>query len=219
MSSSFIVLRLEESGFTFNDCLSLIKEAFSEYLSEGLHYPCLDYTLESYIEHMRNHLIWVVEDLLSNTLVGVCSIVILSDGKYSYALEHHAAVSPDYKRKGIGSMMKEVISSYAKDKCEYMLATTAENATGAINWHKKNGYHIIRYASYSDTNYYSVVMRKQLGDHQKRYNNEMYCKVISCFSFLKVKLSKKADGSYTKFGSYVHSLIVFILSKCIKQDN
>ena len=203
----FSINRLDKTNYSYSDCLNLIKEAFSEHLDEGLHYPCLDYTLESYIENMKDHLIWVVTSEEPVELAGVCSMIILSDGKYKYALEHHAAVSPKYKRHGIGSMMKEEKSKYAKDTCEYMISTTAEKAKNIIKWHKKNGYRIIRYASYSDTNYYSVVMRKQLGDNVKKYNSPLYCALSSYISFIKVKMFKKADGTYRRLGSLILLLI------------
>ncbi len=203
----FIIKRLEETDYSYEDCLSLIKESFSEHKRNGLHYPCLDYTLESYIENMKDHIIWVVVDSLSNNLVGVCSMIILSDGRFLYALDHHDAVSTQYKGKGIGSLMKEVKANYSRGKCEYMLATTAERAKSVINWHKKNGYFIIRYASYPDTNYYSVVMRKQLGDYQKRYYIGLYCKIISIFSFAMIKFLKRSDGSYNRLGSIIRSFL------------
>lgn len=206
------ILTLEESSITLASCLELIKIAFLEREKENLHYPCMDFTLEEYASEMSNHQVFVaVNPEEVNPLIGVTSVVLKTENTHKYALEHHSAVRPDYKGKGIGSLLMSRLIQYAKENdCDYVLATTAKKAKGAIAFHKKNGFQIIRSSSFPDTDYYSVVMRKQLQFKTKadrKWNNPLFCKLHYLNSSIRMSVMKKADGSYSSFGKAVRKLL------------
>ncbi len=206
------ILPLAESNITLASCLKLIKTAFEEREKENLHYPCMDFTLEEYASEMSNHQVFVAIDPDNdNPLIGVTSVVLKSENSHIYALEHHSAVRPGYKGKGIGSMLMSQLIDYSRsNNCDYILATTAKKAAGAIAFHRKNGFQIIRSASYPDTGYYSVVMRKQLKvktKYDRKWVNPLYCKLHYLNSTIRMHMMKNADGSYSLFGKTVRKLL------------
>ena len=207
------ILTLEESGISLASCLDLIKAAFIEREEENLHYPCMDFTLDEYSSEMSSHQVFVAVDQTNgqNNLVGLTSVELKTENTHKYALEHHSAVSPNVKGQGIGSLLMSRLVGYARNNdCEYILATTAERAARAIAFHKKTGFLIIRSASYPDTGYYSVVMRKQLqfkSRADRKWANPVFCKFHYLNSSIRMHVMKNADGTYSSFGRTVRKLL------------
>lgn len=207
---SISVVPLETSQYDYSDCLSLIKEAFFEREQQHLHYPCMDYSLEEYRSKMQNHQVLVALDSDSGNLLGVTSVAIMGTEHDLFALENHTAVSPKFKGKGVGSQMMSTIIQYAeKHGCQSVIASTAEKAKGAIQFHLKNGFVIFRAESYPDTDYYSVVMRRPLANYSPtggKWSSPFFCKLRYWNSFIRIHLMKKRDGTYTFGGRIIRYL-------------
>ena len=194
-----------------SSCLELIKTAFIEREEEGLHYPCMDFTLDDYVSEMNDHQIFVAINQGDHRLLGLTSAIILTENTHKFALEHHSAVDPTHKGMGIGSALLTRLIEYAKDSCcDYVLATSAEKAKGSIAFHLKNGFYVIRSASYSNTAYYSVVMRKQLRIKtraDRKWTSPFYCRLRFLNSFFRTHIMKRANGSYSTFGKTIRILL------------
>ena len=75
----------------------------------------------------------------------------------------HFAVDPDLRQSGIGSRLLRHVEDFARSiGFKYMVLDTAEPATHLIAYYSKRGYEIVERVKWSEVNYSSVIMRKQL---------------------------------------------------------
>ncbi len=72
-------------------------------------------------------------------------------------------VEPDYRNKGIGSLLISHVEKFAQKQGVSELALdTAEPAKHLIDWYEKLGYRFIEHCQWKMTNYRSVIMSKKL---------------------------------------------------------
>ena len=72
-----------------------------------------------------------------------------------------AAIHPDYQGKHINTLLMNKAFNYLKEK-NYSLVTldTAANNKKAIQIYKHQGFKLVKYTKYKDSNHYSVIMVK-----------------------------------------------------------
>lgn len=88
-----------------------------------------------------------------------------------------------------------------------MMSDTSVDNIKSIDWHtNKMGFRIIGYQSYSSTNYYSYIFRKDLKQRGFFINN-IYYPLRFAISYLAIRIAKKEDGSLTIIGKCVNKIL------------
>ena len=195
---NIIIKRREETGITYEQIVSLMHESFEERLLQGLKFTCSFMTVEQYKKKTSDGIIFVAIDEDTHELMGTAVVHIRKDSVgVIYGYNELAAISPKAKRCGIGSMLlRERVCEVEKKGGEYILSDTAVGATSSVKYHLKNGFKIIGLQSYSSTNYFSYLFRKQLVP-SKKWNSNLYCKYVFFKSYIITKLKLKKNGSTT----------------------
>ncbi len=116
-------------------------------------------------------------------------------------------VDDSCRGQGIGADMFRKAESIATADCLYSFISTAFSSPENKKALEKLGYRKWRIASWDDSNYYSVVYRKDLSPSIKLW------RLAYPFSRLLCPLCKNADGSFTFFGKIFWRPILAIL-KC-----
>lgn len=133
--------------------------------------------------------------LYKGELVGTITLNIKRNGENVGFLKQ-VAVHPNYKGLGIGSMMVDSIFKISQDiELSKIELTTAAKAKSLIKWWQGFGFKLISFTSYSNTNYYSVRMRKFIGNNKYSYID----KLKFFYSILKCKLFFDKNGAIRPF--------------------
>ena len=195
-----VIRRFEETNFSYDQIVNLMHDAFEERLKQGLNFTCSSMSVEQYKNKNADGIIFVAVNKKDNSLVGTAVVHIQKDEcGVLYGYNEDIAVSPMVKRCGIGSMLQKALEEVCgRAGCSYMMCDTAVGARSSVKYHKKNGYKIVAMKSYSSTNYYSYLFRKQL-DKNSKWSNSLYCKFRFLKSFFKIRICFRKDGTKTNF--------------------
>ena len=199
---NIVVKRKEETCITYEQIIDLMHESFQERLDQGLKFTCSFMGVEEYKRKTDGGIIFVAIDKDTGCLMGTAMVRIRKDeNNINYGYNEYLAVSPKMKRCGIGSNLeRESVCVCEENNCEYILCDTAVDAISSVKYHLKKGFKIIGLRSYSSTNYYSYLFRKQLVP-SKKWNSDLYCKYVFLKSYIVTKLCLKKDGTVTLFYS------------------
>lgn len=193
-----IIKKKEETNISYEQIINLIHESFEERLNQGLQFTCSFMTAEDFEKRNTDGIVLVAIDNKTNDLIGTATIHIKTDEHgILYGYSEYLAISSKKKRCGIGTLLdKECERICKKAKCEYIMCDTATEAKSSVKYHLKMGFKIVGLESYSSTNYFSYLFRKQLNKNSK-WSSQIYCKFAYIKSFLRVKLLLKKNGSKT----------------------
>lgn len=73
------------------------------------------------------------------------------------------AISPEYKRAGIGKRLIEILEQFASSMdCSFIGSVTSTKAKSSVRFHTKCGFEKWTYMHFSHNNYYSICFRKYL---------------------------------------------------------
>lgn len=202
-----IINPIAESPFSYDDVVNLLHDSFKERQEQGLEFTCSTMTVESFKNRTKQGTVLVAWGKDANGLLGTVTITIHTDSKgVIYGYHENLAISPCAKRLGIGTkLLEECIIITTNAGGQYILSDTAVGATSSVRWHKKNGFKIIALRSFSSTNYYSFIFRRQLSPSQI-WSSELYTSLRFRISSIIIKLLYKVDGSFTPLGRLVSTL-------------
>jgi len=198
---NIVVKKREETGVSYKQIVDLMHEAFEERIQQGLNFSCSFITEEEFKRKTKNAVILVAIDEDAEEFVGFAVITVVTRRFMgTYAFVQDLSVSPKVKRCGIGTKLENACVSVAiKMKCKYMRCTTAVGAESSVKYHLKQGYKIIGLDSFPTTNYYSYVFRMCLAP--SIWRSDLFCKIAYMLSYIKTHMTKKENGSLTRFGS------------------
>ncbi len=201
-----IVLRLEDTNYTYSDVVNLLHEAFQERLEQGLRYTCSFITEEQLKKKTEKGIILVAKEEDSGALVGTMTLNFPDMIHEKFGYMEYVAVSSSVKTSGIGTMLFTHLQELAiQNGCAYLLSDTSTQAVSAVRWHQKLGYKIIGLESYRSTNYWSYVFRKQLVP-SRRWDNEVYCKWHYMKSWFFIRTTRDINGNDTSIGNIYKAL-------------
>ena len=190
-----IEIHPKDENTSWEELTQLFHDSFQERLDQGLNFTCSSFTPETLERLGENNVILVAADKDNGALAGTALIEIVKDKKGTWGYLSNMAISPEYKRCGIGSKLEDGRIAIAKaNGCHFVISDTAVGATSSVKWHLKNGFRITRLHSFASTNYYSYIFRKQLVYHPL-WSNSLFCKVHYLLSAMKCKMTFHADGS------------------------
>jgi len=191
-----IEIRQKGEETTWEELAELMHEAFLERLEQGLHFSCAYLTAEQMEKKCANSIVLLAIDTDDHdSLAGTVSIEISAKGGNALcALHYYLAVRPQYKHCGVASLLFIKVQEIAKEKgCSHIISDTAMGAESSVQWHLKNGFKIIGLDSFTSSNYYSYIFRKQLKPHVL-WSNSLFCKVHYWLSALKRRMTFNEDG-------------------------
>lgn len=194
----------KDDTVSWEEIARLLHDSFQERLVQGMNFTCSFFTAEELERSSRGCSVLVALDRVANDyLAGTVTFELQSESR---AYHSNLAVAPDYKNKGIATLLLKSFVALAENKgCTYIISDTAQNATSSIIWHLKNGFIPIRLRSFPSTNYYSIVFRKQLKKHWF-WSNETFCRIHFALSSALCPLYRHEDGSLTVIGKLIDRL-------------
>lgn len=198
-----VICAREESPFTYDEIVDLIHLAFLERLRQGLRFTCSDMSVEEFKERMEDGTVVVAYDEDNpHRLLGTMSTHTYKDSHdRPYGYLEYLAVHPSARYLGIASLLLDKCLAIECDGgAEYVLSDTAAGAKSSIKWHHKNGFVIYGYRSYSSTNYYSFLFRKQLIGRSK-WDNDLYRLFHFLISFIKTRIKYTRTGEVRRWFS------------------
>lgn len=209
-----IEIHQKDESISWEELTKLFHEAFQERLDQGLNFTCSFFTPEDLEQRGGENVILVAKDKDNGALVGAAMVGIVKDRRGTWGDLTNMAISPEFKRCGIGSKLEQARIDVAKSNgCTFVLSDTAVDATSSVQWHLKNGFKIVKLHSYTTTNYYSYIFRKQLVPHPL-WSNSRFCKLYFWFSSCKCRLINRPNGDY-RFPT-VMKIIAAVHNKFVK---
>ena len=199
-----IIKPLFKSPFSYDEVVNLLHESFKERLDQGLDFTCSTMSVESFKRRTKDSTVLVAWDKDTNQLLGTITVTLKADSKgYVYGYSENLAIISSAKRLGIGTkLLEELIIIVVNAGGRYILSDTAVEAESSVRWHLKNGFKIIALRSFSSTNYYSYIFRRQLAP-SKVWNSKFYSFMRYSLSSFIIKKLYKVDGNYTRLGQLV----------------
>ena len=201
--SDIAIQRLEESGYSYSDITELLHKAFEERLSQGIIMSASKMSVSEVQDKAQNRIVLVAYRRTTNELIGIAMTQFrLDEYNILFGDEEYKGIHPNYKRHGVGSLLEHALQNLAIESgASYLICTTALQAKSSIRYHLSNGFFKWCCISFPDTDYYSIVFRKQLKPH-KKWDNVFYRTLHFYFSFCHTVLTKRRDGTIRRIMQY-----------------
>lgn len=174
----------------YESLLKMIHRAFDEHLKNGLRFTCSFYTIDDLKQKiLSGYCFMALSD--NNTILGISSFSHINKRGKSY--ENITCVSPEARSIGIASTLYSLgIERLKQEGAKYVIADTAITAFDSVTWHLQRCHcHKIGLKTFSSTNYYSYVFRRDLVPRSIFITKIIY-PIMFAFSYCFTRMFKKA---------------------------
>ena len=200
MRRKIIIKTNKEAQVPVEALYSLFQESFRQWSDNGIDSSFLHKTLEEFDRVIERSVVFVALDADNGELVGMHCFT-----KYRsrYVFDYFLAVAPQMQGQGIATQLLQEEVAYLQQRgCRYMKCTTSAAAPWSVQWHLKNGYHIVGYSRSEKQNYASYVFRKQIAPSLlwSRPIAPITAKVLYCLSWLATNICKSKSGKLNAIG-------------------
>jgi GNAT superfamily N-acetyltransferase len=201
MDISEIIIIPKPENITWEEITDLLHKGYAEHLKNGILYSAAVQDVSKTIERLEEGTCMVV--LYKGKLIATETYVLKRrkhslihkwyyDNSYFYL--HSLTVHPDYKRRGIGSMLRNRIVEIAKETgVDSIISDTSIKAKWLISWYDRLGHKKVGLVSHKGTNYYSVVMKTPL---KNKNVPDWYRLIRYGISYLICKTLYKENGDF-----------------------
>ena len=207
MSRKIIIKTYKEAEVSAEELYDLFWQAFQAWRDSGLNAPFTYKTLEEFKAVIERSKVFVAQDEAAGELLGMhCFYTYKNKSVFDFFL----AVSPKAQRQGIATkLLQEEVERLKQRGYRYMKCTTSAGAPWSVQWHLKNGYHIVGYSRSEKQNYASYVFRKQIAIDLRHHPTDLLwtkplapitAKVLFCLSWLVTNLCKTRSGRLNWLG-------------------
>ena len=180
MKRNIVIKTNKEAEVSAEELYKLRKAAFQQWVEKGLDTWIADIPIDEFKQLLRRTETFVAQDEATGELLAMRTLTL--NKKIGRAAESDLSVAPKAKRQGVGSKLFEVEQQRLREHgYRYVTCTTAIPATWSVQWHLKNGYHIVGYSRSERNNYASYIFRKQIAIDVRHHPTD---------------LLKIGDGSY-----------------------
>ena len=160
MQRNISIKTIKEAGVSAEELYELRKNAFSQWLVEGLK-PVVIVPIEQFKLYLSESTVFVAQDEATGELLAMRTLAL--DVQKGRAAESNLSVAPKAKRQGIATkLINYEVEWLKKNGYRYTTCSTAIPAKWSVRWHLKNGYYIVGYSRSERHNYASYVFRKQI---------------------------------------------------------
>ena len=186
----------------------LRKAAFQLWGNADL-YTSVAYTpIDLFQRYIADKAVFIAQDDATGELLGMHTLKL--NKRKGRANGANLAVSPKAQHEGIASRMLEAEAQrLRKAGYRYMVGNTGIPATWSVQWHLKNGYHIVGYSRSERNNYASYVFRKQIATDVRHHPTDLLwvapiapltAKLLYCLSWLATNICKSKSGKLNAIG-------------------
>jgi len=208
MQREIVIKTNKEAEVSVEELYRLFKAAYKNWTDSGIYTPAKDTTLERFTQDISRMAIFVALDADTNELLGMH--VLRLNKRKGRADGANLAVSPKAQHEGIASrMLLAEAQRLRKAGYRYMIGSTAIPATWSVQWHLKNGYHIVGYSRSERNNYASYVFRKQIALDARHHPTDLLwtkpiapvtAKIRYCLTWLATMICKDKAGKLNWLG-------------------
>ena len=207
MRRKIIIKTNKEAQVPVEALYSLFRASFQQWRDHGIDSAFVHYTLEEFRKVIERSVVYVALDVESGELLGMhCFYTYKNKSVFDFFL----AVSSKAQRQGIATkLLQEEVERLKQRGYRYMKCTTSAGAPWSVQWHLKNGYHIVGYSRSEKQNYASYVFRKQIAIDLRHHPTDLLwtkplapitAKVMFCLSWLVTNLCKTRSGRLNWLG-------------------
>ena len=208
MQREIVIKTNKEAEVSVEELYELDQVAFQQWTDVGL-YAQIAYTpLQQFQRYMADKAVFVAQDEATGELLGMHTLKL--NKRKGRANGANLAVSPKAQHEGIASRMLEAEAQrLRKAGYRYIVETTAIPATWSVQWHKKNGYHIVGYSRSERNNYASYIFRKQIAIDVRHHPTDLLwtrpiapitAKIRYCLTWMATMVCKDKSGKLNAIG-------------------
>ena len=201
MKRMIIIKTNKEADVSVEELYELRKAAFQQYTDEGLYTAVLNTSVEQFQLQLKGKAVFVAQDEATGELLGMHTLRL--NKRKGRADGANLAVSPKAQHEGIASRMLEVEAQRLRQAgYRYIVENTAIPAIWSVQWHLKNGYHIVGYSRSEKRNYPIYVFRKPIAPSflWSRPLAPLTAKLLYCLSWLATNICKSKSGKLNWIG-------------------
>ena len=208
MQRNIVIKTNKEAEVSAEELYKLRKASFQQWAEKGLDTWIADIPIDEFKQLLRRTETFVAQDEATGELLAMRTLILHK--KKGYALEGNFSVSPKAKRQGVGSKLFEVEQQRLRENgYRYVTCTTGIPATWSVQWHLKNGYHIVGYSRSERNNYASYIFRKQIAIDVRHHPTDLLwtrpiapltAKVLYRLSWLATNICKSKSGKLNAIG-------------------
>ena len=192
----------------------LRKAAFFLWREAMLYTSAIDIPIEQFQRYLTDKAVFVAQDEATGELLGMHTLKL--NKRKGRANGANLAVSPKAQHEGIASRMLEAEAQrLRKAGYRYIVENTAIPATWSVQWHLKNGYHIVGYSRSEKQNYASYVFRKQIATDVRHHPTDLLwtkpiapitAKLRYCLTWMATMICKDNSGRLNAIGRIAKKL-------------
>ena len=161
MHRNIVIRTYNETEVSVEDLYELRIAAFEQWTDAGLNILESKTTIEQFRRYIKDKTVFVAQDESTGELLAMRTLTLNS--QKGCVAESNLSVAPKAKRQGIATRLIETEVRWLRERgYRYTTCSTAIPATWSVQWHLKNGYHIVGYSRSERNNYASYIFHKQI---------------------------------------------------------
>ena len=198
----------KEAEVSAEELFELRRTAFQQWIEQGLYTSVVHTSLEQFKRYITDKMVFIAQDEATSELLGMHTLRL--NKRKGRANGANLAVSPKAQHEGIASRMLEAEAQrLRKAGYRYIVENTAIPATWSVQWHLKNGYHIVGYSRSERNNYASYIFRKQIAIDVRHHPTDLLwtrpiapitAKIRYCLTWMATMVCKDKAGKLNWLG-------------------
>ena len=186
----------------------LEQTAFQQWTDAGLYTSIAHTSKEQFQRYIADKAVFLAQDEATGELLGMHTLKL--NKRKGRADGANLAVSPKAQHEGIASrMLQTEAQRLRKNGYRYIVENTAIPATWSVQWHLKNGYHIVGYSRSEKRNYPIYTFRKQIATDVRHHPTDLLwtrpvapitAKIRYCLTWMATKICKDKAGKLNAIG-------------------
>ena len=208
MQRDIVIKTNKETEVSVEELYKLEQVAFQQWTDSGLYTPISNTSVERLQRYIADKAVFIAQDAATGELLGMHTLRL--NKRKGRANGANLAVSPKAQHEGIASRMLEAEAQrLRKAGYRYIVENTAIPAIWSVQWHLKNGYHIVGYSRSEKHNYASYIFRKQIATDVLHHPTDLLwtrpiapitARLLYCLSWLATNICKSKSGKLNAIG-------------------
>ena len=208
MQRNIVIKTNKETEVSVEELYELEQAAFQQWTDTGLYTPIAHTSIDQFRRYITDKAVFVAQDEATGELLGMHTLRL--NKRKGRADGANLAVSPRAQHEGIASrMLQTEAQRLRKNGYRYIVENTAIPATWSVQWHLKNGYHIVGYSRSERNNYASYIFRKQITTDVRHHPTDLLwtrpiapltARLLYCLSWLATNICKSKSGKLNWIG-------------------
>ena len=206
MQRNIVIKTLKEAEVSVEELYELRIAAFVQWSDAGLN--IFKTPVEQFRRYIKDKMVFVAQDEATGELLAMRTLALYA--QKGRAAESNLSVAPKAKRQGIATkLINYEVEWLQKEGYRYTTCSTAIPAVWSVQWHLKNGYHIVGYSRNERNNYASYVFRKQIATDVRHHPTDLLwtrpiapitAKLRYCLTWMATMICKDKAGKLNWLG-------------------